>query len=132
MVNQAPAGPSAQAQWEDRQLEKGGGLLRPPTLRLLPDAHNAPTTGPGEPGIAGGTGSPGVLPTVSPALYYYLPQAPQLVRDGTPVFSLTLLLSQQPGPNDTLAPLIQQGQLACDLTLAVPQEVIEALDGNAK
>lgn len=125
MVDQAPAGPSAQAQWEDRQLEKGGGLLRPPALRLLPDARNAQATT--------DSAKAGPFPGVSPApvLYYYLPQAPQLVWDGAPVFSLTLLLSQQPGPNDTLAPLIQQGQLACDLTLAVPQEIIARLDGNA-
>jgi hypothetical protein len=111
MLNSILAGPSGRADWQDRQ----GGDRAPthPTLLLLPDERN-----------------PELVKTGQPEQYYYLPKTPSLVRDGAgkPVFSLTLLLSRQPRPeDDTIQPLIQQGVLAFELGLTVAAAAIDAL-----
>jgi hypothetical protein len=52
------------------------------------------------------------------------------VRDpaGNPVFSLTVVLAHQPGPDDeTLYPLVRQGTLSMELTLAVPHAALDSL-----
>jgi hypothetical protein len=105
------AGPAVDAQWEIKQT--GDGDHPPSALLITPDSSNPDRTAAG-----------------LPALYHYLPQAPLLARDqaNRPVFALTLVLRQQPGPEDTsLEPLIERGVLAMTLTLHAPQPVVEEL-----
>ncbi|HYP42354.1 MAG TPA: hypothetical protein VEX13_18520 [Chloroflexia bacterium] len=96
------AGPSGQAEWEERRLEsEGGGMGAVNTILVLPDASNKSAS-------------------AKLGTYYYLPHAPLVKRDvaGSPVFSLTLVLSRNPRPDeDTVYPLISQGILNIGLTL---------------
>lgn len=108
------AGPACTAQWEEQQVRAVNG--RPLTVLTLPDAANSQRAA-----------------NRLPPLYYCLPKTPQLVRDeaGNPVFSLTLLLSRAPTPADvTIYDLVERGALACDLTLALPAEVVNELMGD--
>ena len=108
MDKQSFAGPSGNASWEDWPV--GAGTTRPLRLLVLPDAANSLRATAG-----------------LPAIYYYLPKIPRLARDtaGMPVFSLVLVLNRQPNPGDeTISPLIEQGILAFELTLAVPAEAL--------
>jgi hypothetical protein len=99
MNRQSAAGPSGIASWESRQA---GAAERPLPILVLPDAGR-------------------------PDLSYVLPQVPQLARDSAdrPVFSLSLVLSRRPGPEDaSIFPLIQSGSVAFDLTLGLPDDVL--------
>src|SRR2546429_10006982 len=99
MNRQPAAGPSDIAGWEGRQI---GTVERPLPILALPDAGR-------------------------PDLSYVLPQVPQLARDsaGRPVFSLSLVLSGRPGPEDDSAfPLIRSGSVAFDLTLGLPGNLL--------
>jgi hypothetical protein len=105
------AGPAVDAQWEIRQ--KGDANHPPLALLITPDSSNPDRNTSG-----------------LPALYHYLPQAPLLARDqeNRPVFSLTLLLQRQPGPDDSsLEPLIERGVLAMTLTLNVSESVVQEM-----
>jgi hypothetical protein len=99
MNNRPASGPSGTAGWAIRQA---GAADRPLPILVIPDAG---------------------LPDVC----YVLPQAPQLARDGAdrPVFTLSLVLSERPGPqDDSIFPLVLSAALACDLTLALPDELL--------
>jgi len=64
------------------------------------------------------------------AVRYVLPDLPLLARDsgGVPVFSLTLILARQPQPDeDNISPLIHQGVLSLDATLALVPALLESL-----
>jgi hypothetical protein len=72
-----------------------------------------------------------VLPDAAhPRVYYAIPAAPPVARDaaGRPVFSLTLVLTRSPTVHEqSVHPLIQQGILTFDITLAPPDGVLDAL-----
>src|SRR6202035_371826 len=68
------------------------------------------------------------------ATAWYLPKRPQLLRDrdGRAVFSLTLILERQPGPQDvSIAPLVQQGVVSLGLSLVIPLGEPAATDGRS-
>jgi hypothetical protein len=99
MNRQPAAGPSGIASWGARQV---GTAERPLPILTLPDAGR-------------------------PDLSYVLPQVPQLARDSAdrPVFSLSLVLSGRPGPeDDSIFPLIHSGSVALDLTLGLPDDLL--------
>ena len=107
-----PAGVSSSVAWEDRQL--GAGSDRPLLLLILPDAANTDQTTP---------------------IYYYLPKVPQLARkaDDRPIFSLTLILSRQPSPDDdSIYTLVEHGILTFELTLAVRSQLLAELPPSAQ
>jgi len=61
---------------------------------------------------------------------YVLPQAPLLVHglSGGPIFSLSLILSSQPGPGeDNIYPLIESGILTIDVRIGVEAAVLDAM-----
>ena len=94
-----PMTESTGAGWQDKEL--AGGV----TIQVTGDGIAAP------------------LASAPAATAWYLPKRPQLLRDrdGRPVFSLTLILERQPGPEDvSIAPLVQQGVLSIGLSLALP------------
>lgn len=107
MKSQPISGPSGTTDWISRDVTEAG---RPLSILILPDAANPRRTDAG-----------------LPSLYYVLPRVPQLARDsaGQPVFSLSLVLSRRPGPEDgSIYPLIQSGSLACDLSLGLPKDLL--------
>src|SRR5258706_2113948 len=112
-----PLGPDARAQWESQSI--GGDNCHPLCLLLLPDAGNTRA--------ANGSGDHNVM-------FYYLPQTPSLARrQGRQIafFSLTLVLSRTPGPDDEfILPLVERGQLAFTLDLSVPGGSLEWLEEN--
>ena len=102
MVEVTPLGPDGSVRWEEISLSGGS----PAAIFTLPDAANAARVAAGQ-----------------PAIVYALPKTPLLVRraNGDPVFSLTLLLSRQPRPDeDSVYPLIERGILGFDVSLGVP------------
>lgn len=102
MSRDLSAGPAAGAAW----ISYPAAEEHAPSILAIPDAANPQRAAAG-----------------LPALYYGVPAAPQLARDGTgqPVLSLSLLLARRPGPDDdSIFELVDAGALACDLTLALP------------
>jgi len=86
-------------------MQTGAGL-KTLSILVLPDAANS---------IRANSGLPDI--------YYIIPEVPQVARDptGKPVFSLSLVLRGQPGPeNDSIFELIDSGSFAFDLTLGIP------------
>ena len=104
MVDVALLGASSSKHWETKQiLNAEGGSF---TVLISPDAATEAKT------------------------FYVSPTAPLLVRrvNGEPAFSLTLVLSRQPKPEEeTIYPLIEQGIVGFDLKLGVPAWVLEQL-----
>jgi hypothetical protein len=113
MVKQAAAGPSGTAQWTEKELI--GAASHPVTVLLLPDAANGPVGGAAD----------------RPDVYYYLPKVPRLTCDteGNPRYSLSLVLSRRPSPDDpSITPLIEHGLLAFTVSLGVPADVFSQRD----
>lgn len=110
MPSAAQAGPSGTAAWEERTVE--AGLGRSLVLRALPDADN-----------------PRRLASGWPNLWHVALKQPQLATggDGTPVFSLSVVLRRRPLPGEDQAPLIERGLLAFEPTLAAPPWAREIL-----
>ncbi len=111
MVDSLPAGPSSAAEWVRRTT--GVGEARPLSVLLLPDAANVPMDA-----------------DRRSQVYYGVLERPLLVRDaaGNPVLSLTLVLDRMPtAADETVAPLIREGILNFDVTLAVPAGAVEEL-----
>ncbi len=106
MVEITPLGPDGSIRWEETPLagEPAAAIF------TLPDAANDARVAAGQ-----------------PAIVYALPKNPLLVRraNGDPVFSLTLLLSRQPRPDeDSVYPLIERGILGFDVSLGVPMALL--------
>ncbi len=102
-------GPAAGAVWERRDVSDAAG--RRCVLLTAPDAS-------AQPALSG------------PALLHCVTAAPQVACDnaGRPRLSLTVALSRQPMPGDaSLAPLIERGVCAMDLTAAPPPELVDYL-----
>src|SRR6516162_5397080 len=113
MLEQAASGPSGTAAWTEKQL--GGAPTRALTILLLPDAANGPL---------GGTAD-------RPDIYYYLPKIPRLISDAAanPRFSLSLILSRQPSPDEpSITPLIEHGLLAFTVSLGLAADVLSQRD----
>jgi hypothetical protein len=109
------AGPLAGAAWHP--LGGGDADGTAAGVMVVPDAANA------ERAAAG-----------LPALYHGLPAAPRLAHDaaGRPVLSLSLVLRRRPAPGeDSVFDLVGSASLACDLTLALPDDLPARLPANA-
>ncbi|MGB3296580.1 MAG: hypothetical protein WBB01_26640 [Phormidesmis sp.] len=107
MVEVTPMGPDGGSCWQETPLSSGSP---PAAIFTLPDAANDARVAAGQPEIV-----------------YALPDAPLLVHraNGDPVFSLTLLLSRQPRPDeDSVYPLIERGILGFDVSLGVPTDLL--------
>lgn len=95
-----------------QELIVGAGIGRPTTILVRPAPEGNAAS-----------------PQTGTALEY-LPRSPHLAHDasGRPAFSLTVVLSRRPGPDDeNVNELIQSGVLAMDVTLALPQAIREEL-----
>ena len=102
----AAAGPSSSAAWVGRTLAAGGPAV---AVMVLPDAANAARERAGAAGV-----------------FHTLLQRPAVWRgaDGLAGFSLTLVLTRTPSPDDAnVSPLVEHGILALDVRLSVPPDV---------
>lgn len=107
MEDVVPTGPAGALHWAE-ELISTGPLSK---ILVLPDAANEALAAAG-----------------NPAIMYALPNRPLLVSrtNGEPVFSLTLLLSRQPKPNeDNIYPLIEKGIVGFDVSLGVPLSLLQ-------
>ena len=111
MTEVTTQGPSGNAEW--RVVIVGAESTRHQRLRFLPDAGNDALEASG-----------------SLAVGYALPDQPMLALNasGSPIFSLTLILDRQPQPHeDSIAPLVRQGILNFEVTLALEPALLESL-----